>query len=90
MHLGLNRRAKREEVGGCKSRKDNASAVSFTIFCLKLVLRNDRILTTQTNRSLSKGKVKRDQQLTTIRRFDWIQISGTQQRMTRERQYLKT
>lgn len=35
------------------------------------------ILAAQTNRDLSKGRVKHEQhhpQLTTIRRFEWIQI----------------
>lgn len=89
MHLGLNGRVKGEEAGGCKSTEDNACGL-FNIFYLKLVLRNDRVLTTQTDKDLSKGKGKHDQQhpwLTTIRRFDWMQISGTQQRMTREWQY---
>lgn len=81
MHLGLNRRVKGEEAGGCKCTKDNTHGWLFNIFYLKLVLRNDRILTTQMNKDLSKDKVKHDQQhpwLTTIRRFDWMQIYGTQ------------
>ena len=89
MHLGLNGRINGEEAGGCKSTKDNACDWLFIIFYPKLVLRNDRILTTQTNKELSKGKVKHDQRhpwLTTISRFHWMQIS-TQQRMTREWQY---
>jgi len=89
MHLAVNRRVKRGE-GGCNSTEDSTSGWLFNIFYPKLVLKNDRILTIQMNKDLYKGKVEHDQQhpwLTTIRRFDWIQISGSQQRMTREWQY---
>lgn len=91
MHLGLKGRVKGEEAGGPKSIEENACDWLLNIFYPKLVLRTDKIVKNQMNKDFSKGKVKHDQQqypwLMTMRRFDWIQISGTQQKMTREWQY---